>query len=82
MLNQAKLILNVPKCHLFKTSLVLLGFTVNEYGHAVDPEHSKKAINWPIPTTGKQIQAFLGFINYFREHIPMISRITAPLDEL
>jgi len=41
-----------------------------------------KSINWPVPTTGKQIQAFLGFVNYFREHIPMISKLTAPLDKL
>ena len=81
-LNNAKLILNIPKCHLFQTSLILLGFKVNAYGHEIDREHAMKSINWPVPTTGKQVQAFLGFINYFREHIPMISILSAPLDKL
>ena len=34
------------------------------------------------PTTGRQLQHYLGFANYFREHIPLIARITAPLDKL
>jgi hypothetical protein len=82
ILNKYKLILNIPKCHFFKTSLLLLGFRIDAYGHSIDPDHMNKSINWPIPTTGKQIQAFLGFVNYFREHIPMISKLTAPLDKL
>ena len=81
-LNEARLILNVEKCHFFQTSLLLLGFHIDSYGHSVDHEHAKKTVDWPVPTTGKQIQAFLGFVNYFREHIPMVSKITAPLDKL
>src|SRR5882672_2249725 len=81
-LNEAKLILNIPKCHFFKSSLLLLGFHINEYGHAIDYDHVSKIKDWPIPTTGKQMQAFLGFVNYFREHIPIMSTLTAPLDIL
>jgi transposase InsO family protein len=81
-LNKANLILNIPKCHFFKKSLLLLGFRVNSYGHAIDTNHICKIVDWKIPSTGKQIQSFLGFVNYFREHIPMVSKITAPLDEL
>ena len=81
-LNDAKLILNVEKCHFFKTSLVLLGFRVDAYGHSIDTEHIRRASNWPQPSTGRQVQAFLGFVNYFREHLPMASKLTAPLDTL
>ena len=81
-LNEARLILNVPKCHVFQTSLLLLGFRIDAYGHSIDHEHAKKAVDWPVPTTGKQVQAYLGFVNYFREHIPMVSKLTAPLDKL
>ena len=81
-LNDAKLILNVEKCHFFKTSLVLLGFRIDAYGHSIDMEHIKRASDWPQPTTGKQVQAFLGFVNYFREHLPMASKLTASMDNL
>ncbi|SAL97128.1 hypothetical protein, partial, partial [Absidia glauca] len=37
---------------------------------------------WPRPQTGNDIEKFLGVINYFRDHIPMISNLTAPLDKL
>src|SRR5437763_10009697 len=49
---------------------------------------SRRSMLWepqtttPAPTTGKQLQHYLGFANYFREHVPLMSRITAPLDRL
>ena len=81
-LNRAKLILNVDKCHFFKTSLILLGFRIDAYGHSIDKERIRKVTDWPVPTKGKQVQAFLGFVNYFREHLPLVSKLTAPLDSM
>ena len=81
-LNDAMLILNIEKCHFFKTSLRLLGFRIDTYDHSIDPDQAEKTVEWPIPRTGKQIQAYLGFVNYFREHIPTIHKLTAPLDRL
>jgi hypothetical protein len=37
---------------------------------------------WPAPETGKQVMHYLGLFNYFREYIPMFSKIAAPLDAL
>ncbi len=37
---------------------------------------------WAKPTTGKQIQRQLGFFNYFRDHIPMYSKLTEILEKL
>ena len=36
----------------------------------------------PPPTTGKQIQSFLGFCNFFRRYVPAMATIAAPLDSL
>ena len=37
---------------------------------------------WPTPTIGKQLQHYLGFANYFREHVPLMSQLTSVLDGL
>ncbi|KAG1535370.1 hypothetical protein G6F49_013187 [Rhizopus delemar] len=40
------------------------------------------ALTWPRPSSGKEIQRFLGLVNYFRKYLPNISEVTAPLDKL
>lgn len=39
-------------------------------------------MSWPRPKTGKDIMRFLGIITYFRDWIPNVSQLTAPLDKL
>jgi hypothetical protein len=48
----------------------------------VDPERVANVSEWPTPTTGKQLQHYLGFANYFREHLPLMSTLTSALDSL
>jgi len=81
-LNDAKLILNIPKCKFVHLEVKLLGFIINKFGHRIDDSQIADVESWPIPTSKKQIQHYLGFFNYFREHVPMMSTLTAPLDTL
>ena len=37
---------------------------------------------WPIPRNRKQLKSFLGFTNYFRQHISHYAQIAFPLTEL
>jgi transposase InsO family protein len=81
-LNQSNLILNVSKCHFARLEINLLGFRINPYGRSIDPPRLVNLADWPVPTTAKQLQSFLGFVNYFREYVPLISTITAPLNAI
>ncbi|CDH61439.1 hypothetical protein RO3G_15169 [Lichtheimia corymbifera JMRC:FSU:9682] len=81
-LTQANLILNPQKCHLAQQSVYLLGFCVSEHGVSLDPRKVVNAMDWPQPRTGKDIQRFMGFVNYFSEHIPHMAEISAPLNRL
>ncbi|SAM02503.1 hypothetical protein [Absidia glauca] len=81
-LTEVKLILNSDKCHFAQRSVNLLGFCVSEKGLTLDTRKVSNVQNWPRPQTGNDVEKFLGVINYFRDHIPMISSITAPLDKL
>ena len=81
-LTSVNLILNQDKCHWAQKSVYMLGFVVTEMGTMVDPRKLKTVNDWPIPRSGKDIQRFMGLVNYFREYIPKISQVAAPLDRL
>ena len=81
-LTNARLIINILKSHFAQESILLLGFRISAKGITAD---TKKLINvdtWPIPTTTKQLQHYLGFFNYFRAHIPNASSLTHELDNI
>lgn len=82
-LTSVNLILNPKKCSWFQHSVRLLGFVVNAKGTKVDRQKLTGGVDkWPIPKSSKQIQSFMGLINYFREYIPMISRVAEPISRL
>ncbi|SAL96225.1 hypothetical protein, partial, partial [Absidia glauca] len=81
-LTSVNLILNPNKCHFAQKSVYLLGFCVSAKGLSLDTRKVTNVQSWPIPQTGNEIERFLGVINYFRDHIPKVSTLTAPLDKL
>ncbi|KAG1450460.1 hypothetical protein G6F55_009674 [Rhizopus delemar] len=81
-LTSVNLILNPEKCSWFQHSVHMLGFVVNATGIKVDKNKLTNVESWPIPKTCKDIQRFMGLINYFRDFIPMISEVAAPIDSL
>ncbi|KAK4509772.1 uncharacterized protein ATC70_007074 [Mucor velutinosus] len=81
-LTEAKLILQPSKCHFMQRKVRLLGFVVDEKGIRVDKSKCTNVANWPVPSTKKQVQQFMGLVNYLRSHIPMIYRVAAPITDL
>ena len=70
------------KCVLFKRETAFLGRRVDSAGVHITDDHVKAVQEWPQPKNRKQVEQFLGFINYHRSFIPDLARITAPLYEL
>ncbi|GJJ75509.1 hypothetical protein EMPS_07867 [Entomortierella parvispora] len=81
-LTEAKLIINPEKSHFFSTQIVLLGFVIDLAGKRVDPTKLANIDQWVPPTTGTQIQSYMGTFNFFPEFIPLFSTLAAPLDKL
>jgi hypothetical protein len=48
----------------------------------MDPAKLAEITGWPTPQTVKQVQAFLGFCNFYRQFIQGFSHIAHPLFEL
>jgi hypothetical protein len=81
-LTSVNLILNIDKCHLFKTQICILGYMIDRDGKQIDPHKLSNLHSLEYPTCSKLLQRHLGFFNFFREFIPRFSTLTAPLDEL
>ena len=67
------------KCELFRRKVRFLGRVVSAEGVGVDPEKIEKVLQWPSPTCIKELQSFLGFVNYHREHIRNFAERASPL---
>ncbi len=81
-LEKFDLYLKPEKCSFMQTSIKYLGVILSE--GQVWMDHSKIAgiVNWPVPRTVKQLQAFLGFCNFYRCFIKDFSHIAQPLFNL
>ena len=74
--------LKPKKCTFFQKQVIFLGKLVDEHGVSVNPENIEKVQNWPIPNSVKEVEQFLGFVNYHREHIKNYAAIAKLLYSL
>ena len=68
-LQENDLYLKPKKCEFNKTTMEYLGLIIKEGQLLMDPVKLKGISNWPVPTTVKQVRAFLGFGNFYRRFI-------------
>lgn len=81
-LTAANLRIRFAKCHFFGKSIKLLGHIISSDGIQTDMAKIKAVKAWPRLKTGKDIERFLGFVNYFRKFIPRYSTLAASLEAL
>lgn len=70
------------KCELFTQEVKFLGRRVNPHGIHVTDDHIQAVLEWPIPTCCKELESFLGFVNYHRSFITGLAGRAAILYEL
>ena len=81
-LRNAGLTIKSSKVSLCKKTLRFLGHLVSIEGISPDPEKVDAVLNWPRPTTAKDVRIFLGLCNYYMEFMPNIQLVAKPLNEL
>ena len=81
VLKQAGLKLNLEKCNFFTKECTYLGHIISADGLKMNPAYLDRIRDWSRPRTGKELQRFLGFSNYYRDYFQEYSKRSWPLDE-
>ncbi|PSK33408.1 hypothetical protein B9Z65_8922 [Elsinoe australis] len=81
-LKEKALPVKLSKCEFHKHSIDFLGYVVSTQGIAPDPKKIESVKDWPEPTTVKEVQALLGFFNYYRKFVKDFSKLAAPISNL
>jgi hypothetical protein len=77
-----KLYLRPGKCEFEKTRIEYLGVIISHNKVEMDPVKIAGVVDWPTPSNKKEVQSFIGFINFYRRFIPGFSHHACALFDL
>ena len=67
------------KCEFMLNEVSFLGHVVNAAGIAMQKHKVSAVKEWPVPTSKKEVRAFLGLAGYYRRFVKGFSGIAEPL---
>ena len=76
------LFLEKEKCDLYSTSMDCLGHIIDDQGLHADADKMACVCNWHMPRTHKDVQCFLGLIQYLAHFMPDVTAYTRPLSAI
>lgn len=82
ILQDNDLYLKPEKCEFEVTEIEYLGLVIGHNSVQMDMVKVKGVLEWPTPTKVKEVQAFLGFANFYRRFIKDFSKKARPLTQL
>jgi hypothetical protein len=77
-----KLFAKVEKCAFHSDTVKYLGYILTPEGLTMDPAKVEMITLWPVPHKVKDLQSFLGFVNFYHHFIWNYSDICVPLMQL
>ena len=72
----------IEKCVFDAKEVRFLGFMVTGTGLRTDPSKAKAIVDWPRPTSVKEVQQLLGLWNFYQRFVPGYAAIVAPITDL
>src|SRR5260221_5737741 len=78
-LQKWRLFLKPEKCKFEQKEVKFLRLVISKDHVAMDPTKVCRVMEWPTPTKVKEVQSFLGFVNFYQKFIHDFSNITHPL---
>jgi len=72
----------LKKCEFFKEKVEFLGFVLSKDGIDMCESKIKAIKDWPVPTSVKEVQQFVGLANYYRRFVKDFATIAKPLHSL
>ncbi|KAK3507866.1 hypothetical protein QTP70_002199 [Hemibagrus guttatus] len=77
-----RLFLKAEKCAFHQPSVHFLGYVIDRNGIRMDEGKVAAVRDWPVPTSIKELQRFLGFANFYWRLMRGYSSLTSPLTNL
>jgi hypothetical protein len=81
-MREHKLYLRPEKCEFEKTRIEYLGVIISHNKVEMDPIKITEVADYPTPSNKKEVQSFVGFINFYRRFIPGFSHHARALFDL
>ena len=81
-LKEAKLYGRLHKCDFLKDHIDYLGFEVSAKGVHASPKKVEAIVEWPTPSSVKDVRSFLNLVSYYRKFIRGFSELAKPLANL
>ncbi|RWS03567.1 gag-pol fusion protein-like protein [Dinothrombium tinctorium] len=81
-IEKANLRLAADKCEFLKEKITFLGHEISAKGIQPSKDKVHKVLSFRRPRTPRQVQQFLGLVNFYRKFIPNLSKIERPLRKL
>jgi len=79
-LNQVNLKVKPSSVKVGYSGIKCLGHVVSSEGISMDPDKVLAVKDWSLPCTGAELQSFLGFVTFIRQHVRHFADLTAPLE--
>jgi hypothetical protein len=73
---------NIEKCQFFRHEVTFLGHIISNKGIKMDENKIRTVQEFRAPSNKKELQSFLGFLNFYRRFINKFAHIIQPLIEL
>ena len=81
-LRTAKIYARLHKCEFFKTKVDYLGFDVSPQGIQPNLDKVKAVVEWPQPSSVKDVRSFLGLASFYKRFIEGFSPKASALTDL
>lgn len=82
ILKENDLYLKPEKCEFEQEKIEYLGLIISKDRVEMDPVKVQGILDWPVPKKLKDVQAFIGFCNFYQRFIKDFSNIAKPLTSL
>jgi hypothetical protein len=81
-MHKYKLYLRLEKCDFEQTKIEYLGVIISHNKVKMDPVKITRVVDWLTLLTKKEVQSFIGFVNFYCRFIPGFSHHVCYLTSL
>lgn len=81
-LREHKLYAKLSKCQFARTTVDYLGHVISEKGFSMEDYKVQAIRTWATPRSKKDVQSFLGMVNFYRRFIKGMAAVATPLTRL